>query len=85
MSEMETEEPTADFEHYVAAVRQVTEEFRDLLSERTAKLTKALHEPNKWGAGMTMSEASNDPQHAAYLHRLRMGCDHFLNLLNDQY
>jgi hypothetical protein len=77
--------PEVSFEHYVAAVQQVVEEFRQLLDEATAELTRALHEPNKRGESMTMPKAADDPQHHAKLHRMRLACDHFLNALKDQY
>jgi hypothetical protein len=78
-------ETEIDFEHYVTATREIVEEFRQLLDEKTAELTRALHEPNKWGESMTMPKAADDPQHHANLHRMRMVCDHFLNVLAGNY
>lgn len=74
--ETEVEEPKADFVHYVAATREIVEEFRDELAKHTAKLHQ---EAIKRGG------QAGDPQEAAELHRLRVGCDNFLNVLAGNY
>jgi hypothetical protein len=68
----DTMETEIDFEHYVTATREVVEEFRDVLARHTAKLHQEAIERSGQGG---------DPQQAAELHRLRIGCDNFLNVL----
>jgi hypothetical protein len=81
---------TPKFEHYVEATRQVVEEFRDVLAEHHAGLVHYDIELNKGqgpykGASVVSTKASDDPQHAAHVHRMRLACDQFLNALNGQY
>ena len=72
---IETRNPRR-FEHYVAATHEIVEEFRDELSKHTAKLHQdAIDHGGQVG----------DPQQAAELHRLRIGCDNFLNVLAGNY
>ena len=58
--------------------QKIVEEFRDVLARRTAK----LHQEAIAFGGQT------GPDHikaAAELHRLRIGCDNFLNVLMGNY
>ena len=67
-----------DFAHYVTATQEIVEEFRDVLARHTAK----LHQEAIAFGGQT------GPDHikaAAELHRLRIGCDNFLNVLMGNY
>ena len=67
-------EQEVDFEHYVTATQKIVDEFRDVLARRTAK----LHQEAIASGGNT------SPEHIAEkaeLHRLRIGCDNFLNCL----
>jgi hypothetical protein len=66
-----------DFAHYVTATQEIVEEFRDVLARHTAKLHQ---EAIALGGGQTRS-----PQEAAELHRLRIGCDNFLNVSAGNY
>jgi hypothetical protein len=65
-----------DFAHYVTATREIVEEFRDELSKHTAKLQKDA---------IALGGQAGSPQEAAELHRLRIGCDNFLNVLAGHY
>jgi hypothetical protein len=76
MSDIMETEPTVKFEHYVAATREIVEEFRDELSKHTAKLQQDA---------IALGGHACDPQEAAELHRLRIGCDNFLNVLAGNY
>jgi hypothetical protein len=68
-------EQEVKFEHYVAATREIVEEFRDELAKHTAKLHQEA---------IALGE-TRSPQEAAELHRLRIGCDNFLNVLAGNY
>jgi hypothetical protein len=64
--------------HYVQACGEIVEDFRDVLVEHTAKLQQEA----------TARGGNTGPDHikeAAALHRLRVGCDNFLNVLMGNY
>ena len=71
-------ETEVDFVHYVTATKEIVEEFREVLARHTAK----LHQEAIAFGGQPW------PDHikaAAELHRLRIGCDNFLNMLMGYY
>jgi hypothetical protein len=72
------DETEVDFEHYVTATKEIVEEFRDVLARHRAKLDQeAIARSGQTG-----------PDHikeAAELHRLRIGCDNFINALVGNY
>lgn len=77
----EETEPKADLRHWVAAMRQMVEEFRDHLNEKTREMARPKIEVGKAGASLLMPAASADPQRHSELHRLRMASDSFLAAL----
>ena len=64
-------EQEVDFEHYVTATQKIVDD-RDVLARRTAKLHQEA---------IALGGQAGSPQEAAELHRLRIGCDNFLNVL----
>lgn len=79
---LEQEQPELEnqtkFEHYVQATGEIVEEFRDVLAAHTAKLDqKAIALGGQTGPGHIAEKAQ--------LHRLRIGCDNFLNVLMGNY
>jgi hypothetical protein len=82
MSDEILEEPELEnqptFAHYIQATGEIVEEFRDVLVEHTVKLQQEA----------TARGGNTGPDHireAAALHRLRIGCDNFLNVLMGNY
>jgi hypothetical protein len=72
MSDTIETEAEIDFDHYVTAIRELVEDFRDQLFQHAAKLHQKAIE-----AGGQVGNA----QDAAELHRLHLACDNFLNAL----
>lgn len=70
--EATTAEAEVDFAHYVTAIQELVEEFRDVLARHTAKLHQEA---------IARGGQAGSPQEAAELHRLRLACDNFLNAL----
>jgi hypothetical protein len=73
-----TLENRPNFEHYVQATYEIAVEFRDVLAAHIAKLHQEAIDRG----------GQNSPDHiqeAAELHRLRIGCDNFLNVLAGNY
>jgi hypothetical protein len=67
-----------DFAHYVAATQEIVEEFRDVLARHTAKLDQVA-------INLGGNTSPDRIAEKAQLHRLRIGCDNFLNVLMGNY
>jgi hypothetical protein len=65
-----------NFQHYVTAAQEIVEEFRDVPARHTAKLHQEA---------IALSGQAGSPQEAPELHRLRIGCGNFLNVLAGNY
>jgi hypothetical protein len=83
--ETEIELKAEDLDKYVEAAASIAEELRDFLSGHYADITKAHHEPNKWGESLTMPAAYDAPEYAGNIHRLKVACDNFVNAMRGNY
>jgi hypothetical protein len=74
------------FAHYVQAMGELVEDFREYLHEETDRMTrvttKQLGRDYDFGAA---PEASLDPELHAHLHRLKFAADNFMNALMGNY
>ena len=83
--EAEIELTPDKLEDYLIAAASVVEELRDFLSGHYADITRAHHEPNKWGESLTMPAAYEAPEYAGNIHRLKVACENFVNAMRGQY
>ena len=83
--EAEIELKIEDLDKYLAAATHIVEELRDFLSGHYADITRAHHEPNKWGESLTMPAAYEAPEYAGNIHRLKVAADNFINAMRGQY
>jgi hypothetical protein len=84
MSVMEAEEVelTPDkLDDYLVAAASIVEELRDFLSGHYADLIKPPMTHRVHGQGGEMPKASDDPVYAANIHRLKLGCEAFINVM----
>jgi hypothetical protein len=83
--ETEIELKAEDLDKYVEAAASIAEELRDFLSGHYADITKAHHEPNKWGESLTMPAAYDAPEYAGNIHRLKVACDNYINAMRGNW
>jgi hypothetical protein len=76
----ESGEPQVSIEDATRMVRDVVDEFRELLLSHLTDLHATTITTEH--ATIPVSKASQDPQRTAHLHRLAVACDQFINTLN---
>jgi hypothetical protein len=67
--------------HYIQAMGEMVEEFRDYLNAETDRLTRVASRQLRRDYEFGEAKAQLDPRHHAHLHRLKIGADNFLNAL----
>jgi hypothetical protein len=85
MSDQTLEEPEQknqpNLGHYIQAMGETVEEFRDYLNTETNRLTRVASRQlgRDYEFGVALAQA--DPQMHAFLHGLKIAADNFMNVL----
>jgi hypothetical protein len=82
----ETDQPNKpNLGHWVQAMGETVEEFREYLNRETDRLTRVKSRQLGQNYEFGEAKAQLDPEMHAHLHRLKIAADNFLNALMGNY